>query len=358
MYAVIMAGGSGTRFWPLSRRHNPKQVLNLSGGGHSLIYETVARLDGLCTLEDILVVTAAAPAEAVISQLDCLPRRNILIEPQGKNTAPCIGVAALHIKKRDADGVMVVLPADHVIRDREDFQNTLRAGAGLAVEHQCLITLGIKPRFPETGYGYIIRGDEQAQIDGVISYKVEQFVEKPNRERAQQLLDTKKAFWNSGMFLWKASVILAEIATHLPGLYKLLMELEPHIGTDREEEKFTEIYQRAEPVSIDYGIMEKSDRVCVLPADFHWSDMGSFSALNETFIPDASGNILVGDDHLILESNNLTVHSPDKPVALVGVDDLIVVHTEDALLICHKDRAQDVKKIVQLLEEKGCSRLL
>jgi mannose-1-phosphate guanylyltransferase len=323
-----------------------------------LIEETVARLDGLCSPKEILVVTAAEPAEAVISYLDRIPRRNILIEPVGKNTAPCIGVAALYIQKRDPEGVMAVLPADHVIRGGEKFQRVLRAGAELAKKEQCLITMGIEPRCPETGYGYIVRAEEAARVDGVASYKVSRFVEKPVREKARKLLDTKKAFWNSGMFLWKASVILAEIAAYLPDLYSLLMELEPYIGTEKEEEIFNAIYARAEPVSIDYGIMEKSQKVCVLPADFYWSDMGSFSALDETFQPDDSGNILVGKDHLVLDARNMTVYSPGKPVALVGVDNLIVVETEDALLVCRKDRAQDVKKIVQLLEEGGCSRLL
>lgn len=357
MYAVIMAGGSGTRFWPLSRRRTPKQVMALNGG-QSLIEETVTRLDGLCPPEKILVVTAAMPAESVIACLDHIPRRNILVEPVGKNTAPCIGVAALYVQKKDPEGIMVVLPADHIIKGKEKFQHVLRAGAELAKKEECLITLGIPPRSPETGYGYIMQGEKVAQVDEITSYKVGQFVEKPDRERAQQLLDTQQAFWNSGMFIWKASVILSEIATHLPGLYELLMELEPHIGTEQEEEKFRAIYARAENISIDYGIMEKSQRVCVLPADFYWSDLGSFSALDETFQPDSSGNILVGNHHLVLESRNITVHSPQKPVALVGVDNLIVVETGDALLVCRKEKAQDVKKIVQMLEERGYDQLL
>lgn len=357
MYAVIMAGGSGTRFWPLSRRRTPKQVMALSGG-QTLIEETVTRLDGLCTPEEILVITAAMPAESVIACLDNIPRRNILVEPVGKNTAPCIGVAALYVKKKDPEGIMVVLPADHVIRGKEKFQHILRTGAELAEKEECLITLGITPRSPETGYGYIMQGEKAAQVGEIISYKVGHFIEKPNREKACHLLDTQQAFWNSGMFIWKASVILSEIARYLPDLYELLMELEPHIGTEQEEEKFKEVYARAENISIDYGIMEKSQKVCVLPADFYWSDLGSFSALDETFQPDSSGNILIGDNHLVLDSRNITVHSPKKPIALVGVDNLIVVETEDALLVCHKDHAQDVKKVVQKLEEKGYDQLL
>ena len=357
MYALIMAGGIGTRFWPLSRRRNPKQVLALSGG-LSLVQETVARLDGLCRPEETLVVTAAVHAEAVASHLDRIPRGNILIEPEGRNTAPCIGIGALHVFKRDPQGVMAVLPADHVIRDREKFQQVLKAGVELAGKYDSLITLGIPPSCPETGYGYIIQGKEVAETDGIKLHRVQQFVEKPNRERAEELLATKRALWNSGMFLWKASVILKEIARHLPFLYELLMELEPFLGTKGEQEKFREIYNRAESVSIDYGIMEKAEDVYVVPADFHWSDLGSFSALNEVFQPDKAGNILVGEDHLVLDSRNVTLYSKEKPVVLVGMENVIVVETGDALLVCHKENAQDVKKIVSILEERGRDQLL
>lgn len=357
MYVLIMAGGTGTRFWPLSRRSNPKQVLALSGG-LSLIQETVARLDGLCQPEETLVVTAAVHAEAVVSHLDGIPRRNILIEPEGRNTAPCIGIGALHIHKRDPQGIMAVLPADHVIRNTEEFQRVLKAGVKLAEKYDSLITLGIAPRFPETGYGYIIQGEQVDEVDGIRLHNVEQFVEKPDWERAEELLTTNKAFWNSGMFIWKASVILEEIASQLPHLYELLMELEPFLNTEKEEGKLQEIYSRAESVSIDYGIMEKAKNVCVIPADFHWSDLGSFSALNEIFQPDADGNILVGENHLLLNSRNVTLYSMEKPLVLVGMKDVIIVETKDALLVCHKENAQDIKKVVALLEEKGQDQLL
>jgi len=342
LYAVIMAGGSGTRFWPLSRRRRPKQLLKLSQP-HSLLQQTVARLQPLIPYERIIIITTGEQAEQVCQQLPQIPRDNILVEPQGRNTAPAIALAAFYLRQRDPQAVMAVLPADHLIKKTEAFRSLLGSAAQLAAQEDCLITLGIKPDHPHTGYGYIVCGEKLGDC-----YRVKSFVEKPPLEEAERLLAAGGALWNSGMFVWRVETILAALQQHLPNLYQQLAGFKG----DWNPQGLAEIYPRLPAVSIDYGVMEKTTQVVVFPADLGWSDLGSWASLGELFPADEQGNISHGR-LLALDSHGLTVYSPDKLVAGLGVEDLIIVDTGDVLLVCAKERAQEVKKLVELLEEKG-----
>ncbi len=342
LYAVIMAGGSGTRFWPLSRRRCPKQLLKLSSG-QSMLQQAVARLQPLIPYERIIIITTGEQAEQVRQQLPQIPRDNILVEPQGRNTAAAIALAAFYLQSRDPQAVMAVLPADQLIKKAEAFRSLLSSAAQLAVQGDYLITLGIKPDCPHTGYCYIVCGEKMGSC-----YRVKSFVEKPSLEEAERLLAAGSALWNSGMFIWRVETILAALQQHLPDIYQQLAAL----NGDWNPQSLAEIYPRLPAVSIDYGVMEKADRVVVFPADLGWNDLGSWASLGELFPADEQGNISPGR-LLALESHGLTVYSPHKLVASLGVEDLIIVDTGDVLLVCAKERAQEVKKLVELLEEKG-----
>ncbi|OQY30237.1 MAG: mannose-1-phosphate guanylyltransferase [Candidatus Cloacimonetes bacterium 4572_55] len=356
MYIVIMAGGKGTRFWPLSRGESPKQLLNICGE-RSMIQETVHRVLPLVPTDRILVVTAAAHADEIRRQLPNIPDRNILEEPVGRNTAPCIGLAATHLARRDPDAVMIVLPADHLIKDEEPFRETLIHAAQIAEKSANLITIGITPTWPETGYGYIQLGDAREYPD-FKSYQVKSFREKPNAESAEEFIKSGDFVWNSGMFIWRASTILANIERFLPRIYRQLLQIRVSIGSSNEQSTLNRIYPRIEPQSIDFGVMERSSNVFSLRGNFRWNDVGSWNALGDVWQKDEHGNACYGKPAISVNATKSIVFSPKKQVALVHVDNLIVVETDDALLVCRSDKAQDVKKIVELLEEKGMTELL
>jgi mannose-1-phosphate guanylyltransferase len=358
MYIVILAGGSGTRFWPLSRRKTPKQLMSVLGGS-SMLQRTVERVLPLAP-EHIFVVANKIQAGETAHQLHSYGKNLITIieEPMGRNTAPAIGLAAAVIADRDPEAVMAVLPADHFIRDEDGFRNTL-AKAEKAAAHMKLVTLGIVPSRPETGYGYI-EADRAGGGEGV--FPVRRFVEKPSREKAEDYIRSGSFFWNSGMFVWRADVILDRIRTHMPDLGAGLAclkiprhrdwraEIEPAVG---------DLYNRISSQSIDYGVMEKAEGVVVIPSSFGWNDVGSWSALTEVLEGDENGNVaLEGSSVLSLESGNCLVLGGKKLVALVGVHDLVVVDTGDALLVCPRDRAQDVKRVTEELEKRGLAELL
>lgn len=353
MYAVIMAGGSGTRFWPLSRAKMPKQLLKI-GGIDTLIQETVGRVLPLIPKENIFVVTNHGLADDIDRQLsarfDGSWAANIIIEPQARNTAPALGLAALHIRRMDPDAIMVVLSADHSIRKTEEFLSMIKT-AGAAAKKDYLVTLGIKPNRPETGFGYIKAGEpcEGQGIAGVC--KVEAFVEKPSLETAKEYLRQGMYFWNSGMFIWKTSTFLAEMKKLQPVLYQGLMDIQESIGSDKEATVVAQVFKKLDSISIDYAIMEKTGRAAVIPADIEWSDVGSWSALDEVSDRDASGNILSGNV-IDFGSKDSIVYAEKRLVATIGLHDLIVVDTPDATLVCSKDRAQDVKKVVEELKKR------
>jgi len=358
MYIVILAGGSGTRFWPLSRTVRPKQLISITGD-RSMLQRTVERVLPLKP-KRILIITNRVQAEETERQLAQYRKIpiDVIAEPSAKNTAPAIGLAATIIAAHDPEGVMVVLPADHFIKDEQALQQTL-VDAAQAARKGYLVTLGIMPSRPETGYGYI---EADMELRGSGPFPVRRFVEKPPLDEAVRYLDAGNYFWNSGMFIWRADTILAEIGAYLPDLMASLSKIT--FTNDVWElsdlkEQIAAVYGSVASVSIDYGIMEKSSRVQVVPVEMGWSDVGSWSSLPEVVEADDSGTVCVNaSGHFSLDSSGCLIYVDAKVVATVGVHNLIVVSTPDALLICDRERAQDVKKVVEELGRRGCSSVL
>ncbi len=353
MHAVIMAGGRGTRFWPRSREKNPKHLLDILSD-RTIIQETVDRIRPLVKPKNILIVTGRKHARELMRQLPEIPAKNILIEPVGRNTAACIGWAAVHVQKKAKDDVMVVLPSDHGIADPARFRKVLAAAAEAAEKENGLVTIGIEPTSPHTGYGYMEGGAAKGKAAGETLLRVKSFREKPDIKRARAFLKSRNFFWNSGMFVWKASTILAEIEKFLPDLHGGLMTIKASIGKASETQTVSKIYKGLKSISIDYGVMEKAKDVFVIPASFGWSDVGSWDALWEIAVKDKNGNAAPSGSQAIFESTeDSLVYSPKKLVALIGIKDVLVVETKDALLICRRGQSQDVKKIVDTLEAEG-----
>ncbi len=349
MHAVIMAGGRGTRFWPRSREKKPKHLLDITSD-KTIIQETVDRIRPLVDPENILIVTGAKHARELRLQLPDIPESNILIEPVGRNTAACIGLAAVHIMKRIGDDVMIVLPSDHAIGNPKKFRSVLKAAALAAKKQDGLVTIGIRPSMPHTGFGYLEGGSSIGKIGGEEVLRVRSIREKPKATLAAKFVKSGRFYWNSGMFVWKASTILEEIRRHLPALSDGLGTISDALGTALEKRVVARIYRRQASVSIDYGVMEKAKNVFVIPADFGWNDVGSWDALWDISAKDSQGNAVPGGFALLEDTNNAFVYSPSKLVAMIGMKNVIVVETQDALLVCKKGRSQDVKKIVDALE--------
>lgn len=351
--AVIMAGGKGERFWPKSRSSMPKQFLSLTGDGQTMIQLTVKRLASLVEFDDIFIVTNKNYIGLVEEQLPEIPRQNILAEPMAKNTAPCIGFAAAVINKKYDDAVMLVLPSDHLIKYNEIYLDTLRQAVDVASDSDNLVTIGITPTSPETGYGYINFGrDEQAlQKPGV--YKVKRFVEKPDMDTAKEYLASGQYLWNSGMFVWKLSTILENFKKLLPDTYSGLEKIKAAVGSDGFDEVLTECFSGFQSESIDYGIMERAADIYTIPGNFGWDDVGSWLSLERINRTNEFGNMVQGDIVTINTQNSIIVGGK-KLIAVVGVEDLVIVDSEDAILICAKDSTQDVKKVIENL--KICNR--
>lgn len=346
MYAVIMAGGKGTRFWPKSREKMPKHLLDIVSP-RTIIQETVERIAPLIPEENILIVTGQSHADELMRQVPRIPQENIIIEPLGRNTAPCIGLAALHIKRKSPHDVMVVLPADHLITDASRFRYLLSIAADMAGRGDYLVTIGIRPTSPETGYGYIEKGELITAVNGENIYAVKSIREKPALKQAKAFLKKGGFYWNSGMFVWRVDTILEAIDKWLPQIHEGLA------GTAGESEAVRRVYQTIPSISIDYGVMEKADNILLIEGDFGWSDMGSWDALWEMSDKDENGNAANCRDLFVgVDARNSLIHSPGRLVALLGVEDLIVVDTEDSLLICKRGSSQDVKKVVEILEDK------
>ena len=351
MFAVIMAGGKGARFWPRSRERMPKHLLDISSE-RTMIRETVDRIRPLVPAERTLIVTGKSHAAELIRQLPEIPPENILIEPVGRNTAPCIGLAALHILRRVPDAVMLVLPSDHRIGDESAFRKVLQEAVVEVDRGNPLVTIGIRTtERPETGYGYIEKGDPLPNRGDAGTSGVRAIREKPSREQAAEFI-RRGDLWNSGMFVWKASTIMNAIERFLPDLHRGLLQIREALGTDREEGVVESIYAGLKSVSIDYGVMEKAKNVLVVPGAFDWSDLGSWDALWEVSEKDENGNVVRGE-FIAIDAADSLIQSAGKLVALVGVKDLLVVETKDVLLVCRRGRSQDVRKIVETLEKKG-----
>jgi mannose-1-phosphate guanylyltransferase len=344
LYAVIMAGGVGSRFWPRSKKAMPKQLLKIFDND-TMIQATVKRLKPLIKYENIFIITNKIQADEVKKQLNNIPEENIIVEPFGRNTAACIGLASVIIKNIDPNAVTIVLPADHIIKEEEIFLNTLKNAAKFAYESDGLLTIGINPTRPETGYGYI-QIDEKKVSDNI--YKVLTFAEKPNYATALRFLESGDFMWNSGMFIWKVEAILSEIKNLMPDLFEGLEEIEKHIGKKSFEEALTRNYGMMKKISIDYGIMEKSSRVYLTKGFFTWSDVGSWEEVYQLSEKNQDGNSINGNVYTesVIDSY---IYSPDKVTAVIGVDNLIIINHDDTLLVCRRDKAQDVKKVVDYL---------
>lgn len=353
VYGVIMAGGGGTRFWPLSRRELPKQFLNLSGKD-ILVNETYDRLQQVVAAGDVFVVTNTLYAQKTLAMMKGRVKEDhILAEPAARNTAACIGYAAMEIIKKYGDGIMCVMPSDHYIRDEKGYADTVRRGAALAEEKDCLVTIGIKPAYPATGYGYI----RSTPAEGNAYHLVEEFVEKPEEETAAFYLSEGCYAWNSGMYIWKASRILYWFQKLLPDIYACLVRIGSAMGTENEREVIEEIYPKIPKISIDYGIMERAGGVLMLEGSFGWNDVGSLDALEVLHKKDAKGNVGVGS-HIMMDTEGTICYSEDKLIAAAYVQDLIIVESKDAILVCPRQRAQEVKRLVDFLEEKGKTEYL
>lgn len=348
--ALIMAGGRGERFWPKSRKSLPKQFLSLTDDGRTMIQLTVERIRPLIDLEDIYISTNRAYRGLVMEQLPGIPPENILCEPVGRNTAPCIGLGAVHIAKKYEDAVMMVLPSDHLIKYNQMFLNALKDGCSIAEKGKNLVTIGITPDYPETGYGYIKFLPQQA--DGN-AYAVDRFVEKPDIETAKEYLESEEYLWNSGMFIWKVSTILDNMKSMLPDLHQGLFNIAEAIGTDKQEMVLEKVFPELESVSIDYGVMEKAENIFILPGVFGWDDVGSWLAVERIQKSNESGNVVTGNIITINSKNNI-IQGGKKLIAAVGLENLIIVDTEDATLICDKGSTPDIKLVLENL--KICNR--
>lgn len=356
-YAVIMAGGSGTRFWPKSTKSRPKQFLNLFGK-HTMIQETVNRLEGFIEPENVMVVTNEQYVELVNQQLPETSKNDVIGEVVAKNTAPCVAAAAALLHKKDPESVMVILPADHKISQPAEFRNILNAAVETAKLKESLVTIGIEPGHPETGYGYI-RYDESSSVKAgdKVAYRVKNFTEKPDEETARKFLDSGDYLWNSGMFIWKTSVITEAFKKYLPDVYEQMNALMKSEGTKKDIDEF---YNACPSVSIDYGIMEKAETVHVVPGEFGWNDVGSWKAVYELSEKDSLGNVTTDVPVSFQKSSSNLVHSESgKIIALVGVENLAVVETKKAVLVVNLDESQSVKDVVEELKgDPGKSEFL
>jgi mannose-1-phosphate guanylyltransferase len=353
IYAVIMAGGVGSRFWPRSTEKTPKQLLKIFGE-NTMIQDTVNRLKGLVEPGNIFVITNKIQRPEIINQLQDVPDENIIEEPFGRNTAACIGLASVIIQQKTQDGVTIILPADHIITEKEEFHKTLKNAAEFAYNSKGLVTIGIKPSRPETGYGYI-QVDEKKVSDNI--YNVLTFAEKPNYATAVRFIKSGDFFWNSGMFIWRVDSILEEIDMYMPELGEGLNKIKKDLDKPDLPEIVTSIYGQLRSISIDYGIMEKSNRVYLTKGTFAWSDVGSWEEVYNLSSKDEHGNSKIGNvySEMVVDSY---IYSPDKFTAVVGVDNLIIINSEDALLICRRDQSQNVKKIVEHLKVNKLNKYL
>lgn len=346
-YGVILAGGGGTRFWPLSRKELPKQLLNLTGKD-LMVNETIDRLEGNVEKENIFVVTNNTQAQLMLDATAGRVRPDhVLSEPAARNTAACIGYAAMEILQKYGDGIMCILPSDHYIKKVDIYKKVISKAIQVAEKTDALVTVGIQPTFPSTGYGYICHGE--SKVDDCY-YTVRQFVEKPNLQKAKEYLLSGEYLWNSGMFIWKASTIIRYFDKLLPDIYNCLQTIGVAMNTQKEKEVIERVYGTIPKISIDYGIMERADKVLVLEGDFGWSDVGSWDALEALYDKDEHGNITYGEQ-VHIDTHDCIIYAKSKLVTTIGLDNVIVVETEDAVLVCDKNRAQEVKKIVDVLQD-------
>jgi mannose-1-phosphate guanylyltransferase len=358
MKAIVMAGGQGTRFWPLSREDKPKQFLNIAGGA-TMLQRTVERLQPVVTLPDVYVVCSRRYVHLVREQLPLLSKEQVIVEPSARNTAPCLGLSAFYLKRQAgaaqaSDTIMVALPADHLIEDLNEFHDALQAAAELA-RQGWLVTFGIEPSYPATGYGYLQRGERIVGGSSRPTYRVSRFTEKPDEETACRFLEQGGYYWNSGMFVWTLDTLLSEMQRLMPDLYAGLKEMAEDWA---DQDKALRLFSRFSSLSIDYGVMERAARVAVLPCRLGWSDVGNWRSLEDVWQGDED-RVFANTPRLSIDSNDCILYtSSGKLVVLIGSQNLVVVDTPDALLVCSKDRTEDVKKVVERLLKEGLQKYL
>ncbi len=338
--AIIMAGGKGERFWPLSQPNKPKQFLTLENHQLTLIQLTVNRLLPLIDIDDIYIATNELYITHIKEQLPLIKEENIIVEPVSKNTAPCVAFTAAIIQKKYEDAIMVVLPSDHLISDTKIFIEQLKNAIRFASINKAIMTIGMLPLYPETGYGYIKIGEEKES--GI--YKVDSFVEKPNSELASKYVKSKKHLWNSGMFIFLTSVILESYKIHLPEVYELAMKIYNNNNEKESKQIINECFIKSPSISIDYGILEKLKEVYTIKGTFDWNDIGSFASLSTIYPSDNNGNYISGDVCVENVKNSMIISKSQK-IGVIGIDNIVIIETEDGILVCHKDQAQNVKKI-------------
>jgi mannose-1-phosphate guanylyltransferase len=357
-YAVIMAGGAGTRLWPLSRKSQPKQALKLIGE-RTMFQHAVDRLEPLFPMERILVVTSAAIADVLRPQVPSLPEENFILEPAGRDSAPAAGLAAIRLLAKDPDAIMAMVTADHYIVDAEQFRAVIAAAAEVAAAGT-IVTLGIRPAYPATGYGYVAAGEAQTIVDGFRVYRSAGFAEKPDRATAVRFVEDGRYSWNSGMFIWRADRLMAEFRSQLPDLYESLSRIAAALGASEEKDVLRAEWDGIRRISIDYGIMEHAQDVAVIPAELGWSDIGSWASLLDILEGDEAGNVFQGAVTAVDTQRTLirSESGSGRLIAAVGLEDMIVVDTPDVLLVCPRSRAEQVRELVKRLESSGAVNYL
>jgi mannose-1-phosphate guanylyltransferase len=348
-YALIMAGGFGTRLWPLSRRDRPKQSLALVGG-RTMFEHAVDRIAPIFQPEQIFVVTGAEHVDSLAAQAPELPRENFIVEPQGRGTGPAIGLGAIHLLRQDPEAIMAVLTADHFIVDADRFCQVLTAAAQVAADGH-LVTLGIAPSFPSTGYGYIKQGESLGRAEEFPVYRAERFTEKPTLETALHMVESGEYSWNSGMFIWRVGRILEEFQRQMPDFYVQLAQVETTLGGTGYQPTLNRVWPEVVKQTIDYGVMEGAEDVAVIPVDIGWSDIGSWTSLSEILPTDREGNTIVGP-HVGIDTRETVIFGGKRLITTIGLEGMVIVDTEDALLVCPRDREQEVRAIVRQLDRE------
>jgi mannose-1-phosphate guanylyltransferase len=356
-YAIVMAGGVGARFWPFGTSRLPKQFLPIADSDDTMLQLTVKRLKDIVPIDQVFIITNQQYIGLVKKQLPKIPKENIIGEPVGRNTAPCIGLASILLRQFDEKAKMFVIPADHLIENVDEFTKVVNAGLRFVEEKEAIVTLGIVPSHPETGYGYI-QFIEDAYYRGSNSdvdiFRVKTFAEKPTIDVARIFLESGDFLWNSGMFIFRADTMLNQMETYLPDLYHALQKIETALHTANYQKVLEQVFAEIKGISIDYGIMEKAKNVFVIKTDLKWSDLGSWDEVYRLRKKDKNGNAIIGESY-IKDSHNNLIMSPKGFVSVIGADDLIVIDTKDGLLICKRDRTQEVKEVVDYLKRKGLS---
>tara|TARA_B100000029_G_C17609848_1_gene969160 strand:+ start:6209 stop:7294 length:1086 start_codon:yes stop_codon:yes gene_type:complete len=355
MFGVIIAGGRGTRFWPISRKKRPKQLLNIFGD-QSMLQMTIDRLRKIRFIEDIYIATGKDLAKSIAQEVEGISKKNIIVEPSGKNTAPSIGLVAGHLLNRDPEAVMGIFPADHLIVGHRPFYQSLSAALDLVSKNKILVTLGIIPSSPHTGYGYIQYNKKKILKDG-IAFGVKTFAEKPTLSAAKRFLKSGDFFWNSGIFVWKASVYMKAMEDHLPIQYDIIKNIISKVGTNQYKSSLESEWDRISQESVDYGILEKANNIGVIKSGFTWSDVGSWNAYYNLMTKKRNGNVIKGDGLIIDGSNNL-IHSSEKFTSILGINNIAVINTNDSTLVVPRERVEEIKNLLLVLEKKNRNELL